>query len=304
MTRILSVPVVALAAIITGTASPNIAVGQVAGATPAGETALSDPEPWRFNAALYAWAINISGNVTVRNQILDTNANTIDLIQKSESLAGFMGYFEANKGRVGFYSDLVFAKLGFGAAQTAYRNPLPGLQLSASANAALTYQLFIVEMGGLVELHRWPGSDSSFTAIDGILGFRYWNNQVAATFDATLNVDYTPLGIQRSFGIAIARSDVVQWVDPVLGLRLRHRFTPNQEVFVRGDIGGFGISGSQFAWQAVGAYSYAWQFSGYQIAAVLGFRALGVNYRRGSGPDAFGIDEVLYGPIIGASFRF
>ena len=110
--------------------------------------------------------------------------------------------------------------------------------------------------------------------------------------------------INDSFGFATARSDVIQWVDPVLGLRLRHCFTPNQEVFVRGDIGGFGISGSQFAWQAVGAYSYAWQFSGYQIAAVLGFRALGVNYRRGSGPDAFGIDEVFYGPIIGASFRF
>ena len=110
--------------------------------------------------------------------------------------------------------------------------------------------------------------------------------------------------INDSFGFATARSDVIQWVDPVLGLRLRHRFTPNQEVFVRGDIGGFGISGSQFAWQAVGAYSYAWQFSGYQIAAVLGFRALGVNYRRGSGPDAFGIDEVFYGPIIGASSAF
>jgi hypothetical protein len=304
MTCNLSALLVALAVCIGSAVSANTAAGQTGGSPPAGAAALPDPEPWRINAALYGWAINVSGNVTVRNQTLDTNASIIDLLQKSDSLAGFMGYFEANKGSVGFYSDLVFTKLGFGAGQTAYRNPLPGLQLSANANAALTYQLFIVEMGGLVELHRWPGSDSSFTAIDGIVGFRYWNNQVAATFDATLNVDYSPLGIQRSFGIATARSDVIQWVDPVLGLRLRHRFTPNQEVFVRGDIGGFGISGSQFAWQAVGAYSYAWQFTGYQIAAVLGFRALGVNYRRGSGADAFGIDEVLYGPIIGVSFRF
>jgi hypothetical protein len=116
-------------------------------------------------------------------------------------------------------------------------------------------------------------------------------------------VNFSNLHIERSFGIAVARSDVVQWVDPVLGLRLRHRFTPNQEIFVRGDIGGFGL-GSQFAWQAVAAYSYAWQLTGYQIAAVLGFRALGVNYRSGSGVDAVGIDEILYGPIIGVSFRF
>jgi hypothetical protein len=306
MTRILSALVVALAAIIGSAVLPTTAAGQAAGSAPAGGggAAPSDPEPWRFNAALYAWAINVSGNVTVRNQTLDTNASFIDLIQKSDSLVGFMGYFEANKGRVGFYSDLVFTKLGFGAGQTAYRNPLPGLQVSARASAALTYQLFIVEMGGLVELYRWPGSDSSFTAIDGILGVRYWNNQVVGSFDANANVDFSPLHIERSFGFAVARSDVIQWVDPVLGLRLRHRFTPNQEVFVRGDIGGFGMGGSQFAWQAVGAYSYAWQFSGYQIAAVVGFRALGVNYGSGSGPDTFGIHEVLYGPIIGASFRF
>src|SRR5690242_14414554 len=80
-----------------------------------------DPEAWRFNVALYAWAINIAGNVTARNQTIDTNASFIDLIQKSDSLAGFMGYFEADKGRVGFYSDLVFAKLGFGSGQTNYR---------------------------------------------------------------------------------------------------------------------------------------------------------------------------------------
>lgn len=157
-------------------------------------------------------------------------------------------------------------------------------------------------MGGIYELHRWPGADGSSTAVDGLLGFRYWNNSFAATFDATANVNFSNLGIERSFGIATARSEVVQWVDPVLGLRLRHAFTPDQQIFVRGDIGGFGLGG-QFSWQAVAAYSYAWQFTGYQIAAVLGFRALGVNYISGSGADTFGLNQVLYGPIIGASLR-
>jgi len=282
------------AALVTGGAAL-----QPAAADPAG-----DPEPWRFNVALYGWAMSVSSNVTVRNQQLDTNASFFDLLQKSDSLIGFMGYFEADKGPVGVYSDMVFAKLGFGAGQTGYRNPIAGLQISTRANAALTYQLFIVEVGGLYELARWPGADGSSTALDGILGVRYWNNSFAATFDATANVNLSNLQIERSFGIAVARSNVVQWFDPVIGLRLRHRFTPNQEMFVRGDIGGFGL-GSQFAWQAVAAYSYAWQFTGYQIAAVLGFRALGVNYSAASGTDTVSsINQVLYGPIIGASFRF
>jgi len=262
-----------------------------------------DPEPWRINLALYGWAMSVSGTATVRNQTLDTNASFLDLVQKSDSVLGFMGYTEANKGQVGVYTDLVFTRLGFGAGQTGYRNPVAGLQITASASAALTYQLFIAEVGGVYEIVRWPGSEGSSTALDGLLGVRYWNNQLAATFDATATVNFSNLHLERSFGVAVARSDVVQWVDPVIGLRLRHRFTPSQEIFVRGDIGGFGL-GSQFAWQAVAAYSYAWQFTGYQIAAVLGFRALGVNYRSGSGVDAIGINEVLYGPIIGASFRF
>jgi hypothetical protein len=291
-----------LASIVAGGAvSPNTAVAQATARTSAGEAAPSDPEAWRLNVAFYGWATSVSGNVTARNQTVDINASFIDVVQKSDSLGGLMTYFEANKGRAGVYADLVYAKLGFGAGQTGYRNPLPGLNITTSANIALTYQLFIVEVGGLYELHRWPGADGAFTAVDGLLGFRYWNNSVAATFDASANVSLPNLGLQRSFGIAVARADSVQWVDPLMGLRLRHRFTPSQEIFVRGDIGGFGL-GSQFTWQAVAAYSYAWQFTGYQIAAILGFRALGVNYSSVSGTS--GINEVLYGPIIGVSFRF
>jgi hypothetical protein len=269
--------------------------------------ATPDPEPWRYNVALYGWAMSVSGNVTARNQTIDTNASFIDLVQKSDSLAGFMGYFEADKGRLGVYTDLVFAKLGFGAGQTNYRNPLPGLSITTTANAALTYQLFIVEVGGVYEFFRWPGAtEATSTSLDGVLGFRYWNNSIDASFDATATatVNFAALGIERSrgFGVVIARADAIQWVDPVVGLRLRHQFTPHQQIMLRGDVGGFGL-GSQFSWQAVAVYSYSWQFTGYQIAALLGFRALGVNYSSPGG-GGVGINEVLYGPVIGASFRF
>jgi hypothetical protein len=263
----------------------------------------TDPEPWRFNATVYGWLTSVSGNVTARNQTIDTNASFIDLVQKSDSLVGFMGYFEADKGRVGFYSDLVFAKLGFGAGQTNYRNPIPGLKITTTVGAALTDQMFIVEMGGVYELHRWPGSEGSFTAIDALGGFRYWNISIDASFDAMLNVNVAALNIDRSAGIATARAHDIQWVDPLIGFRVRHQFTPNQQMFVRGDVGGFGL-GSWISWQAVGAYSYAWQFTGYQIAAVVGFRALSADYSSGSGINSVGFNEVLYGPIIGVSFRF
>jgi hypothetical protein len=89
----------------------------------------------------------------------------------------------------------------------------------------------------------------------------------------------------------------------VIGFRLRHQFTPNQEVLVRGDIGGFGLQ-SQFTWQALAGYSYQWQFDGYAVAGVLAYRALAVNYGSGSGIDANGVNVVLHGPVIGLSVRF
>jgi len=263
----------------------------------------ADPEPWRFNGVLYGWAINISGTVGVRNQQIDTSASILDLIQKSNSLGAFMGYFEADKGRVGFFTDLVYANLGFGGSTLNYRNPLPGLRLTLTTQQALTYQMFIAEMGGVYELYHWPGTEASFTALDALVGFRYWNMSVDASFDAQLNANIPSVGFDRSLGLAIARADTIQWVDPLVGFRLRHQLTPNQSFFVSGDIGGFGL-GSSLTWQAVGAYSYAWQFTGYQIALALGFRALGVDYSVPGGANGFNLNETMYGPIIGVSFRW
>lgn len=59
------------------TSSP---LAQLAEAKPPAEL-----DPWRFKVALCGWAINISGNLTVRNQAIDTNASFLDLAQHSDS---------------------------------------------------------------------------------------------------------------------------------------------------------------------------------------------------------------------------
>jgi hypothetical protein len=158
-----------------------------------------------------------------------------------------MGDFEATKGRVGVYADVVWARLGFDRSTAAYRNPIAGLQLSASANAALKYSLTIVEVGGLYEIARWPGSAGSSTALDGVLGFRYWNNSVDLKLDVAATADFSRLSaalgrdVQLSRSFVIAQSGSLDWIDPLVGPRVRHQFTPNQELWVRGDVGGFGF---------------------------------------------------------------
>lgn len=279
--------------------------GPVAAQTSTQSTVTADdPDPWRFNTAAYGWAMGVTGNITARGKAVDVTASFVDLLQRSQSVGGLMAYFEADKGKVGVYADFVYTSLGFGANTTSYRNPIAGLRISAAAGAALTYDLFIIEVGGVHEFARWQHSEHSSTTVDGVLAFRYWNNSIRANFDVATNVNLSSVGLERSFGIAVARADAIQWVDPVVGLRARHRFSPRQELTVRGDIGGFGL-GSQFSWQAVGVYSYAWDLDGGQkLAALLGFRALGVNYSSGSGADALSINQTLYGPVFGISYRF
>ena len=284
-------------------AAPSPGAPSAASDSPA--AALPDPQPWQFSMASYAWLMGVTGNIGVRGQQVDTNASFIDLVQKSNTLFGLMGYFEADKGPAGVYLDLVYTKLNFSASQTAYRNPLPALRISANAYAAASYQLFIAEMGGVYTLANWRRSETSFTAVDGLLAFRYWNNQLTASFDADINFDVgRRFRFDRSGGLAIASSDVIQWVDPVVGFRVRHQIDSHQEFSMRGDIGGFGL-GSQFSWQALAVYRYGWRLEGGQtLSALLGFRALSVAYSRGSGDDTTAINELLYGPIIGVSLRF
>ncbi|MBL6653382.1 MAG: hypothetical protein ISP49_17425, partial [Reyranella sp.] len=45
---------------------PQLAAAQATDAAPA--AASEDPDAWRFQSALYGWAIGVSGNMTARGQ--------------------------------------------------------------------------------------------------------------------------------------------------------------------------------------------------------------------------------------------
>ncbi len=260
-------------------------------------------EPWRFNATAYGWLTSISGSTTAKGQTFDVNAGFFDILSNSSSIAAFDGYIEANKGKVGVYGDLVWSNLGFSKSAARYRNPVPGLTVSGVANAQVNLQTTIVEVGGIYEFARWSHSPTSFTALDGLLGIRYWNNAVEAKIDTVATANVYNLGLERSMGLTIARDDGLEWIDPVVGFRLRHQFTPTQSASLRGDIGGFGL-GSQLSWQAVGVYSYGWKVDNYLLAGMIGYRALAANYSAGWGLNTRGMDIVMHGPLIGFSVKF
>ena len=261
-----------------------------------------------FAATVYGWAVNLNGNATARGNTVNINASIIDLLQKSNSLLGLMADFEADKGPFGFYVDVVWAQLAIPASRAVYANPIAGVKLSLQANAADTLSMTIIEAAGLYEVAKWPGSDQSFTALDAYAGGCFWNVSNQINLDLTGAIGFSDPRLSqfdRSKTIGVADSGSLYWADPMIGLRPRHQFTPSQHAFIKGDIGGFGLSGSSsFSWQVAAVYSYTWQFNGYALAADIGYRALSTNVTFANGADNSNLDLVIHGPLIGMTVKF
>ncbi|SFK51786.1 outer membrane protein [Methylocapsa palsarum] len=265
------------------------------------------PAPgWQFTLTPYMWAMGLNGTTTTRGQTVDTNASFLDILTKSSSFPiAFMGHFEARNGPIALYTDLVFAQLRFAGSMLKQATRFPDLALSVDANAHLRATMGIVEAGGAYELARWTqsGAGDSFTAIDALGGLRYWNVSATMGFDVTGSVDSDSLGLSRVGSRANASSGSIQWIDPVIGFRLRQQVAAGDEFQFRGDIGGFGL-GSKFSWQAFGGYSHEFKLAGLTFAGVVGYRALYADFSEGGGLNQKGLNAILHGPVAGISVPF
>ena len=270
------------------------------------------PSQWQFSFTPYGWMININGNVTARGHTVDVNENFFQIVEKSNSLMALMGYFEARKGPFAFFTDVVFADLGFPGHLQVQRDIVtklgPTIGIKLKAHAQLDYTSTISSHGVAYEIARWPSrSGSGFTALDAMGSFRYWNSgrRPFAQRYRYCDSESSRLGLvlQRSGSRAIAKSGTLEWVDPVVGGRVRHEIAPGKELSLEGDVGGFG-AGSQFSWQVVAAYGYDTMCFGMPLHAVIGYRALSVDFSDGGPHGKNGLDFVEHGPLLGATFRW
>ena len=274
------------------------------------------PSQWSFRFTPYAWLTWMSGTQTVRGRSTDIDTNVFQLLGNTNSLVPFMGYFQARfEDRIEIFVDLTYANIG--ASRSAARNfrvnPFIGGSVTASLEA--DYQQLTIEFGGTFQIAKFGadrGAEGSGmagvgqTAIDFLLGWRYWYQSIDLTLNlaGTVGVNVGDLSLSRDGSRAFDRSGNINWVDPFVGLRVRHRLAPRQDLSVQADIGGFGL-GSQISWQALAAYSYQLGTTGSVAwAGVIGYRALYVDYVRGSAATLFETNLLQHGPIIGLSARF
>jgi hypothetical protein len=267
-------------------------------------------DKWQFSFTPYGWMINVNGDVTAAGQKVDINDSFFEIVEKSDSLLAWMSYFEARKGKLALFTDLVWMDLGFPSSVDVRRSPFarfPQVVVSVKGHAQLDYQSTIIQSGVAYEVARWQNAPQSFTAVDVLGSARYWNQDVSLSLNltGTLDIDFERLGLKfnRSRQVAIARTGDLEWVDPVVGLRVRHQIAPGKNLRLEGDIGGFG-AGSEFSWQAVGVYSFQTQCLGVPLRADLGYRALYVDFSENGRFGENALNVLQHGPLMGVTFNW
>jgi hypothetical protein len=273
--------------------------------------------PWRIDITPYGWMPSLNGSSTIKGRTVDVDASFFgDLIHRKipSELFGLMTSFEARNDRFAIIGDFTYLLLGTsknGSRSVTLADNINLLNVNLSADAALeaTVKMTILELAGAYELVRWGGpfgSSGSSSSLDIYGGGRLWWQQAEFSLSAAaaLRIQLPNQAFEFTKDRAIAKSGDVSWIDPIVGLRLRHQFTPGSELTLSGDIGGFGV-GSQFSWQALGAYR--WTFAktmNVTWSGILGYRALYADYSKGAGDTLYAYDMLQHGPIVGVSARF
>jgi hypothetical protein len=259
------------------------------------------PRAWTFSFTPYSWLAGLNGHTTVKGRTTDIDADPIEVLEHLDGVP-WMSYGEARIGRFALYGDIVYAPLSVDGSATRTIG-----RATLDATLGVDVEQTIAEAGAAYEVASWhsgglAGYGSGVTALDVLAGARYWRQDVALHLALTGTLDVR--GLVLTGNRAIARAGDVEWVDPVVGLRLRHRLSPGHELMLRGDVGGFD-AGSTFSWNVLGAYS--WQFAthaGVIYSGVLGYRALSVDFEKGSGATRYEYDAVQHGPLIGLTASF
>jgi hypothetical protein len=274
---------------VSENSAPNVYAANDAEANSNPQTPKS--KDWEFILIPYGWFTGVSEDIVVNGRGADAHASFLDLLKHLDIGAMFHGEVWW-KGRFGIFADTLYSKLAINQDVT--------LKRFSGINANLTTTFFVQEFGGLYRVGTWPvgsqynqfvqGSKPTVT-FDILAGGRYWH----------LNNE---LDIQRPLGILPSEIDQSQnWFDFIVGGRARLDFYRKLFLELSTDIGGFDLSfSSKFSWNIIAVVGY--ELSWYRITPLIGFRALYDDYANGSGNTRFEAKTWMYGPLLGAAFRF
>lgn len=234
-------------------------------------------QDWSFEITPYLWGAAMNGSVGAGGlPPINVGMGFSDILENLD--AGFMGAFEARKGRWGVLLDAIYMKLeGSGTATQTGAGPI-GATASASAQLEVKQTTYAAAVTYRATEGRSP--------LDIVAGLRYMEVEANARIDASLfaQTGTVEAGAKKS------------WTDPYVGLRVQHPLAERWTFVGYADIGGFGV-GSEFTWQALVGVDYAFSKA---IAGKAGYRYISVDYDK----DGFAYDMAYDGLYFGVGIGF
>ena len=224
------------------------------------------PDEWQFTLAPYLMVPWMNGETAVRGKEVEVDVGPSQIFSNLQF--GVMGYFEARKSKWGVGVDAVYMALG----ATVDRVPLLGDRATADVDF----------------------NQGAYT----FMGLRQLNSKVDFLAGARWNVLQGRIGLKGPLQTTV--EETKQWVDPIVGLKLRQSLGGRWSFTMEGDIGGFG-AGSKFAWQLFPTLGVD---VGKRATLKVGYRVLSMDYENGSGATLFKYDVVTQAFVLGAAFHF
>lgn len=242
--------------------------------------ACGSERPFSARFTPYFWLTQMHGDLTVRGETAAVDVSfskTLDLIFGDLNFA-FLGQVEANFGSCGFLLNGVYMNIAPG-------GQVRNVDFSADFTQTILDAAFTYELGGVSEMMGW----STGSRLELLAGIRY-------------NALTGGLTLTGPSGNRVSASGSQEWVDPIIGSRIRLPYNDCWTFTARGDIGGFGLGkASQFTWNIELMAEYSWSE---HCKLIGGWRWLDINYENGSGSMKFGYDMTLSGPVLGLAIDF
>ena len=217
-------------------------------------------EDWQFTLAPYLMFPWMNGQTAALGREVEVNANPGDIFSNLQF--GAMGSFEARKAKWGTWVDAVYMALGTDIAK-------PSANVDANQGAY------------------------TFT------GLRKLNEKVDIVFGARWNVLQPKIEFKGPL-LTGTYEQTKQWVNPIVGFKVKQPLGGRFSFTMEGDIGGFG-AGSDFAWHLFPVLGID---VGKRATLGIGYRLLSENYTTGEGSRMFKYDVVTQAFVLGAAFHF
>ncbi|WP_436103518.1 hypothetical protein [Pararhizobium sp. LjRoot238] len=221
---------------------------------------------WTFAIAPYFWAAGISGDVAQFGlPAVEVDSSFSDILDHLDF--GAMAIGEARYDRYSIFGDVMYSKIS-GSAGTPRGIVASSVEVTSETFAGLLGVGYSI-------------IDDNSARLDVVGGARVWS------------VD-TDLSFSGGILDGVSRNDGATWVDAMAGFRGNYAITP--EIYLTG-WGLIGAGQADLDWDVAAAIGYRFSDT---ISAVVGYRALGVDYSK----DGFVFDVVQQGPILGMVIRF